>query len=64
MKLKKRLKEEVKLTDESILETGRDLKAKLIEEYCVPTERVIINKPVYKRKSFIATVSLSLIPIL
>lgn len=55
MKIKKRLKEEVQLTDESIFETGKDLKAKLIEEYCAPTEKVILNKPIYRRKPVIAT---------
>ncbi len=61
MRIKKRLKEEVEYTDRKILEEGQQLKAELIASYCVPTQK---STPIYKRKSFIATMCCVLVCIL
>lgn len=56
MKIEKRLKEEVELTNKQILEKGQDLKAKLKEEYCVSSQKPAVSIPFYKRKSAIVSV--------
>lgn len=55
MRVEKKLEEEVKYTDDRIFETGKKLKAKLIEEYCISAEGAVTNKPIYKKKSAIVT---------
>lgn len=55
MNIEKKLKDEVKHLDEQILEEGKELKASLMQEYCITSDTAAVNKPVTQRKSLVIT---------